>query len=115
MKSDWRGRSLFELSQDLFLTQHVKDNTRDDAVLDLKVSSEHRMIVNLDVREKIGECFKKYSDHIIITFDMILRTEVKAVQKYTYNYSNADVIGIKGYMRRIKWYKELQNENIEEM
>ena len=40
MKSDWRGKSLFELSQDLFLTQHVKDNTREDAVLDLIFSSE---------------------------------------------------------------------------
>ena len=35
MKSDWRGKSLFELSQDLFLTRHLNDNTRDDAVLDL--------------------------------------------------------------------------------
>ena len=39
MKSDWRGKSLIELSQDLCLTQHVKDNTRDDAVLDLIFSS----------------------------------------------------------------------------
>ena len=44
MKSDWRGKSLFELSQDLFLIQHVKDNTRDDAVLDLIFSSEPGMI-----------------------------------------------------------------------
>ena len=33
IKSNWRGKSLFELSKDLFLTQHVKDNTREDAVL----------------------------------------------------------------------------------
>ena len=52
---------------------------------------------------------------VIIEFDMILRTEMKTVQKYTYNYSNADVIGMKSYMRRIKWNKELQNKHIEEM
>ena len=46
---------------------------------------------------------------------MILRTEMKTVQKCTYNYSNADVIGMKSYMRRIKWNKELRNKNIEEM
>ena len=40
---------------------------------------------------------------------MILRTEMKTLQKCTYNYSNADVIGMKSYMRRIKWNKELQN------
>ena len=91
-KSDWRGKSLFELSQDLFLTQHVKDNTRNDAVLDLIFSSEPGMIENLDVREKYGEGFEKYSDHRIITFDMILRTEMKTVHKCTYNYNNAEVI-----------------------
>ena len=74
MKSDWRGQSLFELSQDLFLTQHVKDNTREDAVLDLIFSSEPGMIDNLVVREKFGEGFETYSDHRIITYDMILRT-----------------------------------------
>ena len=84
MKSDWRGKSLFELSQDLFLTQHVKDNTREDAVLDLIFSSEPGMIDNLDVREKFGEGFKTYSDHIIITYDMI-RTEMKTVQKCTFS------------------------------
>ena len=71
----------------------MKDNTRDDAVWDLIFSSEPRMIENLDVREKFGEGFKKYSDHRITTFDMILRTET--VLKCTYNYSNADVIGMK--------------------
>ena len=53
MKSHWRAKSLFELSQDLFLTQHVKDNTREDTVLDLIFSSEPGMIDNLDVREKL--------------------------------------------------------------
>ena len=66
MKSDWRGKRLSELSQDLFLTQHVKDNTRDDAALDFIFSSEPGMIENLDVREKFGEGFEKYSDHRII-------------------------------------------------
>ena len=60
MKSDWRGKSLFELSQDLFLTQHVKDNTREDAVLDLIFSSEPGMIDNFDVREKFGEGFETF-------------------------------------------------------
>ena len=41
---------------------------------------------------------------------MILRTDMKTVQKCTYNYSYADVIGMKSYMRTIKW-----NKNIEEM
>ena len=46
----------------------MKGNTRDDAVLDLIVSSEPGMIENLDVREQFGEGFEKYSDHRIITF-----------------------------------------------
>ena len=110
MKSDWRGKSLLELSQDLFLTQHVKDNTREDALLDLIFSSEPGIIDNLDVREKFGEGFETYSDHIITIYDMILRTEMKTVQKCTYNYINADVLGMKSYMMRIKWKEELQRQ-----
>ena len=49
----------------------MKDNTRDDAVLDLIFSSEPGMTENVDVREKFREGFEKYSDHRIITFDMI--------------------------------------------
>ena len=52
----------------------MKDNTKDDAVLDLIFSSEPGMIDNLDVRETFGEGCEKYSDHRIITFDMILGT-----------------------------------------
>ena len=61
------------------------------------------------------KAFEIYSDHRIITYDTILRTEMKTVQKCTYNYSNADVLGMKSYMMRIKWKEELQNNNIEEM
>ena len=93
----------------------MKDNTRDDAVLALIFSSKPGMTVNLDVRDEFVECFEKYSDHRIITFDMILRTEMKTVQKCTYNYINAYVIGMKSYMMRIKWKEELQNKNIEEL
>ena len=46
---------------------------------------------------------------------LLLRTEMKIVQKCTYNYINANVIGMKSYMVRIKWKDELQNKNIEEM
>ena len=59
----------------------------------------------------------KASKHIVIIelLPMILRTEMKTVQKCTYNYINADVLGMKSYMTRIKWKEELQNKNIEEM
>ena len=40
---------------------------------------------------------------IIITFDMTLRTEMKTVQKCTYNYISADVIEMKSCIKKIKW------------
>ena len=46
---------------------------------------------------------------------MILRTEMKTVQKCTYNYINADVMGMKSYMMRIKWKEELQNKTLRKM
>ena len=73
------------------------------------------MIENLDVRDRFVEGFEKYSDHRIITFDMILITEMKTVHKCTYHYIKADVIGINSFMMRIKWKEELQNKNIEEV
>ena len=36
---------------------------------------------------------------------MILRTEMKAVQKCTYNYINADVLGMKSYMTELNGKK----------
>ena len=57
--------------------------------------------MNMDVREKMGEGFEKYNDHRIITYDMILRTEMKTAQKCTYKNSNADVIGMKTYMKKM--------------
>ena len=42
---------------------------------------------------------------------MILRTEMKTVQKCTHNYINACVMGMKSYMMRIKLKEELQNKN----
>ena len=38
----------------------MKDNTREDAVLDLSFSSEPGMIDNLGVTEKFGEAFETY-------------------------------------------------------
>ena len=67
---------------------------------------------NFDVRETFGEGFETYSDNRIITYGMILRTEMKTVQKCTYNYINADVLGMKSYIMKIKWKEELQNKNI---
>ena len=46
---------------------------------------------------------------------MILRTEIKNVQKCTYNYGNANVIGMKRYTKIFKYNTSLQNRNIEEM
>ena len=61
----------------------MNDNTTDDAVLDWIFSSEPGMIDNLGVSDQIGEGLKKYCDHRIITYDLILRTEMKSIQKCT--------------------------------
>ena len=80
---DWRtlqsgaeGSAFLDLTQDLFLTQHVLEPTRNENVLDLVLTSEPDMVDNLVVREP-------FSDHNIVTFDLICAVEVKGKTKGT--------------------------------
>ena len=57
------GEKLLELSQNLFLTQHVLEKTRKQSTLDLVFSSEPGMVDDLEVREEFGEGNEHQSDH----------------------------------------------------
>ena len=52
-----------ELLADNNLTQHVRETTRQKNVLDLVISTEEELIVNLKITDKIG-------DHQPITFSI---------------------------------------------
>ena len=55
-----------QLLADNNLTQHVHETTRQNNILDLVISTEEELIVNLKITDKIG-------DHQAITF--LIKTE----------------------------------------
>ena len=54
------GNKLMQLLADNNLTQHVHETTRRNNILDLVISTEEELIVNLKITDKIGES----SNHI---------------------------------------------------
>ena len=54
--TDGHRHKLLDLSQNLFLTQHVLEMTRKESRLDLLFSSKPGMVDDLKVREIFGEC-----------------------------------------------------------
>ena len=57
------GNKLMQLLADNNLTQHVHETTRQNNILDLVISTEEELIVNLKITDKIG-------DHQAITFSI---------------------------------------------
>ena len=50
------GKRFMDLTQDLFLTQHVNNATRGDNTPDLVFSSEPNMVDNIRRREPFSDC-----------------------------------------------------------
>ena len=57
------GNTLMQLLADNNLTQHVHETTRQNNILDLGISTEEELIVNLKIKDRIG-------DHQEITFSI---------------------------------------------
>ena len=49
------GNKLIQLLADNNLTQHVHETTRKNNILDLVISAEEELIVNLKITDKIGD------------------------------------------------------------
>ena len=70
MQAGAEGARFLELTQDLFLTQHVHVETRGENILDLILSTEPNMIDAVRVKDP-------FSDHNIVTCDVIVSVQVK--------------------------------------
>ena len=69
LETDGHEEKILDLSQNLFLTQHVLEKTRKESTLDLVFSSELGMVDDLEVREEFGEGNEHQSDHRVIIFN----------------------------------------------
>ena len=69
------------LIQDSFLTQHVLEPTRGENVLDIVLSSQNELVVNVKIHEPLGN-----SDHNQIHFDINVKSEGKNRKTYRRNF-----------------------------
>ncbi len=70
MQAGAEGIRFMELTQDLFLTQHVCDATRGENILDLMLSSEPNMVGQVRVNEP-------FSDHNMVICDIIVSIHIR--------------------------------------
>ena len=71
---------------EIFLTQHVVEPTREKNILDLVVSTEENMIEDVQVEERFGS-----SDHQIIRFTIASEHEIEGIKhKKRFNFYRAD-------------------------
>ena len=74
---------LIQLLPDNNLTQHVHEATKQNNILDLVISTEDELIVNLKITDKIG-------DHRAITFSIKIEKGNIASEKNRYNFRRAN-------------------------
>lgn len=92
-----------ELIRDSFLYQHVKNPTRyrDNEIasmLDLVLTNEMNMIEEIDYLPPLGK-----SDHLVLSFTLILYTDQKVRSGEKFNFYKADYNTINDNLREIDW------------
>ena len=77
-----QDKMFMECINDNFLTQHVTEATRGCNILDLVITSDDRLVENVNVGENFGT-----SDHQIVTFDLkVLESEINTQNQNKKNY-----------------------------
>ena len=96
---------------ELFLTQHVFQPTRNDEILDLILTNNENLIGKVAYGETIGN-----SEHVIIRFN-IKRKFKRACSRLniTPNFANGDYQAIRLFLRRIQWTNIFEGKTVSEM
>jgi Endonuclease-reverse transcriptase len=95
--------------EDLFLTQHVKEPTRGNSILDLVLSTEVEMVEDMVVSVPVAN-----SDHNTLYWDLICNTEREAKINQHYNYMQGNYKEIVKEMKRINWDEEFKEGEVED-
>ena len=82
------GNKLMQLLADNNLTQHVHETTRKNNILDLVISTEEELIVNLNITDKIGD------DQAIIFSIKTKKGNIASEKKYNFRRANFDAMGL---------------------
>ena len=95
-----------ECLQDLYLTQHVQENTRqrgndNPSCLDLVITSDENYVINLEQLAPLGK-----SDHSIIKFETPYKPP-SDIPKIKVCYDKGDYTGLNEHLSKIDWEFEL--------
>jgi len=91
-------KSFMDTVEDCFLTQHVLDCTRDNAILDLVLTREPELVSEIEIGDKFSS-----SDHNMITFK-IHHSSPSAVRKpIMRNYQDGDYNSIRCHLSTVDW------------
>ena len=86
--------AFLNLTQDLGLTQHVTEPTREDNILDLVLTTNPALVSNTTVSEPFGT-----SDHRIVEFDLTCTTNYTDWKEKYYDYRNGDYKAMRQYLQ----------------
>jgi len=83
-----------------FFTQHVVECTRQDAILDLVITDEPAMI-----HDVVSLGTFPGSDHNALLWTLVVKTVYNESHIQMFDYSRADVEGIKSELQTVDWQK----------
>jgi len=87
-----------ELLQEFFLFQHVHAATREGNILDLVISNEISMVVDVKILEHFST-----NDHNMVEFQLVLKTNVLDVLIYKHDFNRGNYNAIKSAFGDINW------------
>ena len=98
-RAEHADQEFLEAVQDCYLTQHVREPTRGENILDLIISTEEHMIEDTTILPPLSN-----SDHNVISFSLIVEerlSENSTIKIVDYN--KADWEGIRDVLGRVEW------------
>jgi len=98
LQSNKRGRSFLQTTLDNFLHQHIEVPTRGENTLDLVLSSDPRLISNIQICDPL-----KNSDHCTIKFAVNLSSSPQVWKTKCLNYRRGDYKGFSRFLINVDW------------
>jgi len=91
-------KDFFNCCNDCFLTQHVSQGTRDNAILDLVFSSEPELVSNVKIIDNLGN-----SDHNMVTFSIQHEQKHLSTNRQIRDYNKGNYQSIREELQKINW------------
>lgn len=104
-------QDFIKVVEDLFLTQHVMQPTRENNILDIILTTDPDIISDIDILPPIGT-----SDHNVLEFNVSLTKDHNnhECRQKNYDYKNANFEQINKELKEIEWNKVLDQKTTEE-